>query len=74
MLSLFSANLVSFMTVANLWNHKTIILDEQLNLFFLHSTVQQILKDLHTSVWVFMSATALICSLNGLMDICVLRL
>lgn len=64
--SLFSANFVSFMTVAKLWYHKTIILDEQLNLFFLHSTVQQILKDLHTSVWAFLSATALICSLSGL--------
>lgn len=57
------------MTVAKLWHHKTIILDEQLNLFFLYSTVQQILKDLHTSVWALLSATSLICLLCGLINI-----
>lgn len=72
MLSLFSATFVSFILLKSCWYHQTITLDEQLNLFFFHSTVQQILKDLHTSVWAFMSVTALICSLEGLINICVL--
>lgn len=47
------------MSVAKLWSHKTIILEEQLKLFHLCSTVQQVLKDLlHISGRLFMSAIA----------------
>lgn len=48
-----------FNECCKLWSHKTIILEEQLKLFHLCSTVQQVLKDLlHISGRLFMSAIA----------------